>query len=273
MVFLRVFCTLLFFLTGCSGVFFYPQKDIPILPDQIGLNYREVILTASDGVLTTSWYLPTQKKALGTILFLHGNAQNISYHLPSVYWLPEKGFNVLMVEYRGYGMSEGSPSFAGIKRDIEAAIAYLQNDNLPIIIFGQSLGGALALNVAGTLEKKGALTAVIVDSSFSDYRGIAREKLSALWLSWPFQWPLSLLISNDLSPKPVIQNISPVPLLLMHGESDTTVPVHHSEQLYALAKEPKELWVIPKKEHIEALRSEAIRNRLITYLLKTITKR
>jgi fermentation-respiration switch protein FrsA (DUF1100 family) len=139
-----------------------------------------------------------------------------------------------------------------------------------IIIFGQSLGGALAIYYVGHSAYRANIRAAVIDSAFYDYRQIAKEKLASSKITWLFQWLPWLTIDDDYSPAPVIASLSPLPLLLIHGDQDMVVPVHHSQQLFALAKEPKEIWIVPGAGHIQSLNQEAIRNKLIEYLLHHI---
>jgi hypothetical protein len=112
-------------LGGCSGLIFQPMRELVLTPDEIGLDYRDVHLEAEDGVRLHGWFLPAEPPRRGSVLFLHGNAQNISTHIASVAWLPAEGFDVLLVDYRGYGLSGGSPSLAGLHLDFEAALEAL----------------------------------------------------------------------------------------------------------------------------------------------------
>src|SRR3569832_2042212 len=111
-----------------------------------GLTAEDVYLTSADGVRLHAWLLPSTVPSKATILFLHGNAQNISAHIGNVAWLPSQGYNVFLLDYRGYGLSQGAPQLPGLFADIEAAADYiaLREDlnRVPFVILGQSLGGA-----------------------------------------------------------------------------------------------------------------------------------
>jgi fermentation-respiration switch protein FrsA (DUF1100 family) len=256
--------------TACTSSFFQPHHVLVHNPAELGLEYRELELRTGDGVSLTAWYFPARGTARATVLYLHGNAENISTHFANIAWMPAEGFNVLALDYRGYGASEGRPSLAGVQLDIDAAMRTLlarpEVDARRIVLFGQSLGGALAIHYAARGAYRAHLRALVVDSAFSDYRGIVREKLAGFFLTWPLQWLPWLTVDNDYSPAASIGLLSPLPIVLIHGERDGVVPVHHAHRLFELAREPKELWLAPQAGHIQALRSEALRQRLAEYL-------
>jgi dipeptidyl aminopeptidase/acylaminoacyl peptidase len=109
-------------------------------PDRVGVRYEPVSLRAADGVDLVAWFMPASGKAHATVLFLHGNAENISTHFLNVAWMPAEGFNVLALDYRGYGGSAGRPSLPGAQLDIDAALTALRArpdvDPRRIVLFG-----------------------------------------------------------------------------------------------------------------------------------------
>jgi hypothetical protein len=251
---------------GCTQTFFQPQRGLFGTPAGAGLSYQSIALRAADGVELFAWFLPANGEPQATVLFLHGNAENISTHFANVAWMPAEGFNVLALEYRGYGGSAGSPSLAGLQLDIDAALSSLverrEVDPRRIVLFGQSLGGALAIHYAARGPNRARLRAVIADSAFADYRLVVKEKLAAFFLTWPFQWLPAFTVDNDYSPLASIREVAPLPLLLIHGERDTIVPPHHSRLLYESAREPKELWIVLAAGHTQSVRDPALRRRL-----------
>jgi len=271
---LRLALAFVVLLSACTNLFFQPQKICYLTPDKIGLAYEEVSFRSSDGLMLHGWFLPAQGKPKGTVLFLHGNAENISTHIGSVYWLPAQHYNVFLLDYRGYGGSEGTPTMAGVQDDINSAMAYLLRrtdiDHKRIVILAQSLGGSLAIYNVAHSPYRANVRALVSESAFSDYRGLAREKLGSFWLSWPFQWPLSLTINDDFSPLPVVSKISPIPLLIIHGDSDKIVPLSNGQALFAAALEPKEMWVVPNGGHIEAFRHREFRKKLVDYFARVM---
>lgn len=267
---LIIAATLSLYLTGCTHLFFQPQQTEYLTPDRIGLQYQDVVLEGGEGRRLHGWWLPAQGKAQGTVLFLHGNAENISTHIASVHWLPARHYNVFLLDYRGYGRSQGAPSIEGALSDINHAMEHLLQrpdvDPERIVILGQSLGGALAIYYVAHGPYKMRVRALITESAFSSYRGIAREKLDSFWLTWPLQWPLGLTIDDTYSPLPAIPLVSPVPLLFIHGDHDRTVPLKHGQTLFAAAGEPREFWLVPGGRHIEAFRHNVYQEKLVKYL-------
>jgi fermentation-respiration switch protein FrsA (DUF1100 family) len=255
-------------------MFFQPQRALIETPERAGLRYETVTIRAADGVELFTWFLPARAEPEATVLFLHGNAENISTHFFNVAWMPAEGFNVLALEYRGYGKSGGVPSLAGVQLDIDAALKTLlarpDVDRRRIVLFGQSLGGALAIHYAARNKERAALRAVIADSAFADYRAIVKEKLAGFFLTWPFQWLPALTVDNDYSPLASVRAVSPLPLVLIHGERDAVVPAHHSKRLYDAAAEPKELWLLPEAGHIESVRDPALRRRLSEFVRRAV---
>lgn len=263
-------------LGACTDLLFFPQRELVLNPDRVGLAYRDVWFEAADGPRLHGWFLPADPDAVRgaacTVLFLHGNAENISTHLASVRWLPKQGHNVFLFDYRGYGRSSGRPSLPGLHLDTEAALgaafAMAEVDPDRVVVLGQSLGGAIAITALVRSAYRDRIRALIIEGAFSSYRGIAREKLAGSWLTWPVQWPLSLTIDNQYKPLESIDRISPVPVLIIHGLTDQVVPPHHAEALYAAAREPKELWLVPGADHIQAMLEADTQQRLLAYLAK-----
>jgi dipeptidyl aminopeptidase/acylaminoacyl peptidase len=244
-------------LSGCAnGLFFYPDRHDYEPRHPRPVPHEDVWIEAQDGQRLHGWFLKAEGEPRATVVYLHGNAQNLTAHVLYVDWLPAAGYNVLVVDYRGYGRSPGKPTRRGVFEDARAAWYYALSrkdvDPQKMILFGQSLGGAMALSLAGR-EKLPGLRAVVADSAFSSFGRIGREKILQLPVAGYLLWPFSpLIVSGELSPAPVVGRISPVPLLLIHGDRDVVVPASHSERLYAEAGSPKLLWTLPGGQHTEA---------------------
>jgi uncharacterized protein len=257
-------------LGGCTSVFFQPTREWVRTPTDIGLAFEDVRIDSGDGSTVSAWFLPAQQKAIGTLLFLHGNAQNISTHIGAVRWLPAQGFNVLLLDYRGYGASQGQPSIEAAQEDIDAAMRHLlargDIDADRIVVFGQSLGGALALHYVANSSHRARIRGVVIDSAFTGYRDIFREKLRGMWLTWPLAWPLGFTVSGGFRPIDAAPRVAPIPLLFIHGDRDVVVPPHHTQALFEAAQQPKEVWIVANAGHIQSLNRPEVRERFVAWL-------
>jgi fermentation-respiration switch protein FrsA (DUF1100 family) len=256
-------------LTGCSGLFFYPSRQMVDNPVLAMFTPEDVSFRSEDGVGLHGW-LFRAKEPKGSILVLHGNAENISTHVGSVLWLVPAGYNLFIFDYRGYGRSEGRPTIRGVHLDAQAALDKLLSlpgiDSGRIVVLGQSIGGSIAVYLVAHTPHKDRIRALVIDSAFSSYRRIAREKMDDFWITWPFQYPFSLFFNDDYSAVKFIGQVAPVPLLILHGEQDPIVPVHHGWLLYEAASEPKELRITAQPGHIRAFADEAGRRDLLRFL-------
>lgn len=264
-----LFLLALMLIIGCSSLFFYPTKGLIDNPVVSKFNPEDIYFRTSDGIKLHGWLLKSELN-LGTILVLHGNAENISTHVNSVLWLVKEGFNVFIFDYRGYGKSEGTPSIQGIHRDAEAALETLLNlpiiNNCNVVILGQSLGGVVSIYTVANSPHKERIKALVVDSAFSSYRSIVREKLAELFFTWPFQYPLSLFINDQYSPVKWIKKVSPIPILIFHGEKDSVVSIRHATILYETALEPKQFYKTATPGHIMSFSEESDRKYFLYYV-------
>jgi fermentation-respiration switch protein FrsA (DUF1100 family) len=235
---------------GLDNLFYHPEEKEYANPSQDGYTYEIVQFLSEDGTKLNGWFIPAKGKALGTVIHFHGNAQNMSAHYSFVSWLPANGFNLFVFDYRGYGKSEGKLSRKGVYQDSIAAVAYIKTrsdiDQDKLVLLGQSLGGANALAVAGS-KKFDGIVGVVSESAFSSYKGVATDHAGILK---PFA---CLLIGNTYSPLKAVKNISPIPLVIIHGTHDPVVPYNHAKKLFNEALEPKNLWTIDGGKHTEAL--------------------
>ncbi|MBI4824076.1 MAG: alpha/beta fold hydrolase [Nitrospirae bacterium] len=253
---------------GCTGFFFQPSKEFIENPYLKGISSEDVYFKTPDGLTLHSWLLMPEGKSEGFILYLHGNAENISTQIGNVLWLVREGFTVFAFDYRGYGKSEGSPEIKGLHIDamtaLEKAVSLTNEED--VIVLGQSLGGAISVYTVANSPFLKNVRAVVIDSAFSSYRAIAKEKASELALTWPFQHIVALSVNDDYSPVRWIDKLSPVPLLIIHGKKDPVVPLKHSLILFEKAGEPKDLWITESDGHIMSFLEKPIRKRLTDYL-------
>jgi uncharacterized protein len=210
-------------------------------PERFGVQVEDIWFTAEDGVRLHGWYAAGNNSGLGlTLLWFHGNAGNITHRLENLRDLLELGIDVFIFDYRGYGRSDGEPDEHGIYKDGIAAFDYLTAEKgiLPdrIVLFGRSLGTAVAVEVATKREIRG----MILESAFTDAKAMARTIMPFL--------PLGAVISSRFDSIGKINNIH-VPLLFTHGDSDSIVPIDLGKKLYHAANDPKDFYTIAGADH------------------------
>ncbi len=267
---MRSLALLILLLPGCTGLFYYPSREVYSLRPS---NADDVAFRASDGVLLHGWVLHAEGgDPRATVVHFHGNAGNLTGHVRQLAWITRHGYDLFEFDYRGYGTSEGAPNPEGVNRDAVAAIEYANRELAPrshmrLVAYGQSLGGAVMLRALGDTGTRN-LIAVIVESSFNSYQEEAASLLYRTPILFPFFGLAYTLVSDRYAPAPCVAAISPVPLLIIHGDEDPIVDVRFGRVLYELARDPKELWIVPGGGHIDALTVDggAYRQRLLAYL-------
>lgn len=242
-----------------SYTFFSPPVFIPALGSKIllfprppGDEYKfssingkapeEVFLTNAQGNKLHAWYWAVPG-ATKTILFLHGNAGNIGHRLLHAKSIIENGASLMIVDYAGFGKSEGSQSLDGLVTDGGAAYEYLRNDKkIPakdIVLYGESIGGAVVSDLARSKECAG----IILDSTFSSIVGLAKKKISVYNMYPDFLQPTPRL--NVLE---YVSGKHP-PLLIIHGKQDEIIPWAEAQSNFDAASEQKVLVYLPNSTH------------------------
>ena len=258
-------------LVACGGIFFYPNERWVQNPARQGLDYQDIILIHEDGLRLHGWWLPAEQQPFkGTVYFLHGNAQNVSTHLMNGAWLPARGYQVFILDYRGYGLSEGRARLPGVAEDVQLGLDWLKasgrvGDEAPLIVFGQSLGASLVARVMGDERNQGAADCVILEAGFAGYRDITRDVLRQSWLLSPLRFLITPTLPRQHDAINYIAGIAPTPLLIMHSEEDEIIPFEHGERLFEAAAEPKTFQRL-RGRHIHSTTAEDVRDRLVEFM-------
>ena len=200
---------------------FHPTREIIATPADAGLRYEDVTLTADDGVRLHAWYVPAEN-ARATLLFCHGNGGNLSWRVESLRIFHDLGLSSFVFDYRGYGQSEGSPSPEGVARDARAAWNWLQDRGAAsgdIVLFGRSLGGAVALELTRSVRPR----ALILESTFASPFGV---------LHLDFMAPLLRAAVGDIWNSREAAERLTVPTLCIHSPDDGIVPFREGRRLY-----------------------------------------
>ncbi len=224
---------------------YYPDSFIDLTPQSVGLEYEDIYFLTRSGVKLNAWFIET-KDPVATVLFLHGNAGNVSNRIGIIQMFHEAKFNIFIVDWRGYGRSQGIPSEQGLYDDALAGYEYLINEKkVPpeqIIIYGKSLGANVAIDLASRVK----IGIFICDSSFTSALDMGREL---------FPYIPGLFLEAVLSVKfDALSKIKEVkiPKLIIHSKDDEVIPFSHGQRIFEQALSPKEFY-ISKGSHNEAI--------------------
>ncbi|NVJ49764.1 MAG: alpha/beta fold hydrolase [Gammaproteobacteria bacterium] len=248
-------------------MFFQPHEKFYDSPSHYAIDYEDISLLTADNEQLHGWRLIPQKPVTHTVIFFHGNAENISTHFRNVVWLLNDGVQVILFDYRGYGRSSGVAELDGALSDIVQSTAYAIDQfaaNTPVFVFGQSLGAAMTITA---LAKQPALTerinGFIFEASFTRYRSIAQYSLGNFWLTWLVQIPLSWTAISKHDPVDHIGFIQ-APLLILHSQDDQIIPLAHAKDLHRAA--PNSLLWITRGQHINSARNPDYRAQIREFL-------
>jgi hypothetical protein len=217
---------------------FFPERRIEATPADYALPYEDVRFPAADGVMLHGWWVPG--RGPDALLWLHGNAGNISHRLDNLRLLHDAvGCHTLLFDYRGYGLSDGTPTEAGLYADARGALAWLRArpevSASRIVYFGRSLGSAVAVELATHRAPR----ALILETPFTSTREMASAILPE---------PLAVFVPTRFDSLARIPTISS-PLLVIHGDQDEIVPYELGRRLYDAATAPKSFLTIEGASH------------------------
>ena len=211
------------------SMIFFPYTRLEQTPADWELEYEDVLLDTEDGLRLHGWYIP-HLGAKQTVLFFHGNAGNISHRGDSVEIFHRLGLNVFIFDYRGYGKSQGKPDEHGLYKDARAAWRYLTEkrgfNQQDIILFGRSLGGVVAAELAAEAQPAG----LIIESTFSSARDVANVIFPVL--------SRLIFLRYDFNTAAHVARVS-CPVLVLHSPDDDIIPFHLGEKVFQAANEPK----------------------------------
>jgi len=241
---LFIFLILANFAAACgieNRIIFQPNTFLERTPHALGLEFEDIYFTARDGVRLNGWFIPFPAST-STLVWFHGNAGNMGDRLENIKLLHNYvNVNIFIFDYRGYGRSEGRPSEEGVYLDGEAALDRVKNKTRSAgarktILFGRSLGAAVATEIATRFESDG----LILESPFISVAEMAR-------VVFPFL-PIRPLLRTRFNIREKIEKIK-VPLLVLQGDRDDVVPYEHGKRVFEAAPEPKKFFTIPGAAH------------------------
>jgi fermentation-respiration switch protein FrsA (DUF1100 family) len=215
---------------------FFPEKKLWGFPSDGGMEYEDVYLQSPDGTTIHGWFIPGHQGKI--ILFFHGNGGNISHRIEKIRLLCYPEISSFIIDYHGYGRSHGKPSEKACYVDALTSWEYLARERQigpdQIVLFGESLGGAVAVDLA----VKRDVGAIILESTFPNIGTVANR----------FVPGLSTLLVRKFDSFSKISKVH-VPLLILHGDEDEVVPFQLGRKLFEAANEPKEFYTIKGAHH------------------------
>lgn len=233
---------------GQNRLIFKPCTPLSLTPQALGLAYEDIWLPVADGKGKAGrlhgWWMPTPTSSEKVLLYLHGNGCTINSNLTAAQRFLDLGFSVLMIDYRGYGRSQGAfPQEAEVYRDSQAAWDYLVNERkiLPknLYLYGHSLGGAIAIDLAVRRPQSAGL---IVENTFTSMKAMVDYQKHFRWL------PVNLVLHQRFDSLAKLSLLQ-IPILIIHGTLDRTVPIQMGKQLYEAAPVAKHYLPVPDAGH------------------------
>lgn len=206
--------------------------------------FEDCWFAADDGIRLHAWYL-RHPEPRAVVLHIHGNAGNLSYRANIASQLHQRcGASVMIFDYRGYGRSEGAPTILGLLQDARAARANLaeheQIDQNQVVLVGESIGGAIAVDLAANDSARG----LVLESTFSSLRDVAGAH-------YP-EFLVSMLVADKLNSTARIGEYYG-PLLQFHGDADQVIPLDSGRRLFDAAHQPKSFQILPRHDHNDPL--------------------
>ncbi len=207
-----------------------PVREVPYTPGELGLDFESVVFKTGDGLQLSGWYIPA-KNSKFTMLFCHGNGGNIMHRLDSINIFYNLGLDCFIFDYRGYGSSEGKPDEEGTYLDVMAAYKWLREEKKisanNIIVFGRSLGGSIAAQLASKVE----VEALIIESAFTSYVEIGKKFYPYMPVRWFARFGYRTI--------DYVKDVN-CPVMIIHSRGDEIIPFEFGLELYEAANEPKE---------------------------------
>ncbi len=227
---------------------------------------REVKLKTADELELISWYRGAASDH-PTIVYFHGNGGNVSYRAFRIHPYLDRGYGLLLVEYRGYGGNPGTPTERGLYEDGRAAMAFIANEGVPannVVLYGESLGGSIAVQVAAEQGRASeAVGALVLEAPLSSVTDVAAYHYPLV----PVRW----LLKDRFESMDKIDDVA-APVFIAHGENDKVVPIRFARSLFEAAKEPKESWWISGGGH-EDLHHFGLQPAVIAFLARHVGAR
>lgn len=261
---------LLMSITACSKNSIFPtDTKVYDSPSNYENSYQEYYFKSSQDAVLRGWHFRSQGPSQGIIVVTNGMRYNMSERFKKWTWVLKEGYDLFIYDFRGYGASRGEVDMFGFVDDVSAAIAYAHSldENLPMVVVGQSMGGAFVIDALAQ-KNYPYVKLLVIDSTMQGFALAANHLIKQHFLLWPLFW-----VPTAITPKGVdaidFVDKTKKPMLFLVGLEDTIIPPEHSMKLYNKAKEPKALWIVEDAKHVECTCRSKVKKDL-TELLKMV---
>ena len=253
-------CLLLF--AACNSMFYYPSTD-KVYNEVIAQTHIDDFIDSGSGNKIHYYYF-TAENPKGLIVYFHGNSRNINASFRNFLWAVDKGYELIVWDYSGYGKSTGKSERAAINQDAHAilslAVKIKKEKRYSLITVGQSLGGAVMLGSLGGFKDRNEINIILADCTFASYKKIGKQKM------WDFICMPKLFsfgIDDDFAPYKSFHAIKDIPIIISHCREDTMVPFSFGEELYNTLESKEKYFLDPTCRHTKAYWREPDQNNLL----------
>lgn len=262
------------FCAGCTHLIYAPTRVKHVDERRLSHSPEEHRFAAPSGEELAGWYFKSvQSPPKGVLVFFHGNGQNLSSHFQLMYWILNHGYDFFIFDYPGYGISEGSPT---PRNTVESGMAAMRwtakhTPGVPMIVYGQSLGGAVAMRTLMELKGEIPICQLVLDSTFQSYSQAARNVLAQSYFTWLLQPLTYLLINDSWSPKGRLDELKGYPAAVVHSEKDPIVRFERGREVYEALPGPKVFWTLHEPGHTHTFvgpEKEPLRKELLEELAR-----
>ena len=255
---------MLLLLSGCSKNAIFPtDTKVYDSPVNYAYSYEEFYFESSQEAMLRGWLFRSKGPSQGMIVVANGMAFNMSSRFTEWTWVLEKGYDLFIFDYRGYGESMGEVDMFGFVDDVASAIEYAHtlNEDLPMVAVGQSMGGSFVIDAVAK-KHYSYVKLLVIDSTMTGFALAANDLIKDHVLLWPLIW-----VPDAITPKGVdsidFVDKTTTPTLFMVGLQDEIIKPRHSADLFTKAKDPKALWVVAKADHVECIHNEKVKDDLL----------
>lgn len=253
-----------YLLGGCSKNAIFPtDTKVYDSPVNYTYSYEEFYFESSHKALLRGWLFRSKGPSQGMIVVANGMAFNMSSRFKEWTWVLEKGYDLFIFDYRGYGTSIGEVDMVGFVDDVTSAIEYAHrlDERLPMVVVGQSMGGSFVIDAVAKKHYP-YVKLLVVDSTMASFGAAAEEIMEQYILLWPWSWLPGTITPEDVDSIGFVDKTE-TPTLFLAGLKDEIIHPSHSTELFITAKEPKAIWIVEGADHVECIHNQKVKEDLL----------